>query len=148
MLMLPYKGKRIKFVRWVDDYVIFCKSESEAQIILYELGARLFDFHGLTLSGVKTKILTTEEFLTRRSFDDENSVERAVNQIRTIFDDLDFYDEDNQEIDSNSIDQTDLNSLDNILASLLSSETALDYDSISMVIKYASQINLVDLEMQ
>jgi hypothetical protein len=50
------------FLRWVDDYTIFCSSEVDAQRRLFRLAERLFDNHGLTLSAVKTKILSKEDF--------------------------------------------------------------------------------------
>lgn len=53
------------FIRWVDDYTIFCKSESDAQRLLFRLSEHLFTNHGLTLSAIKTKILTKEEFQRR-----------------------------------------------------------------------------------
>ncbi len=56
---------KVNFVRWVDDYVIFARTETEAQRVLFRLAERLFNNHGLTLSGVKTKISHATIFLRR-----------------------------------------------------------------------------------
>jgi hypothetical protein len=54
----------IDFVRWVDDYNIFCKSEHDAQAALFTLGEWLFSKHGLTLQSAKTKILPLDSYRT------------------------------------------------------------------------------------
>ncbi|MGH9158371.1 MAG: RNA-directed DNA polymerase [Vicinamibacteraceae bacterium] len=51
------------FVRWMDDYTFFCRSESEAQQALFALGEWLYEHHGLTLQPSKTKILRKASFL-------------------------------------------------------------------------------------
>lgn len=56
-------SNKIDFVRWVDDYNIFCKSEYEAQSTLFSLGEWLFSNHGLTLQSAKTKILPVTRFI-------------------------------------------------------------------------------------
>ena len=45
----------IDFVRWVDDFNIFCKSEYEAQSSLFRLGEWLYSNHGLTLQSAKNQ---------------------------------------------------------------------------------------------
>jgi hypothetical protein len=52
------KTSGVDFVRWVDDFTIFTKSEYEAQSILFTLGEWLYTRHGLTLQSAKTQILT------------------------------------------------------------------------------------------
>jgi len=41
-------SKEFDFVRWVDDFSIFTKSDQEAQYALFYLASWLFDKHGLT----------------------------------------------------------------------------------------------------
>lgn len=55
-------GKGVDFVRWVDDYNIFCRSEYMAQSQLFELAEWLFTNHGLTLQSAKTKILPVSRY--------------------------------------------------------------------------------------
>lgn len=52
----------VDFVRWVDDYNIFCKTEYEAQSVLFALGECLFSNHGLTLQSAKTRILPVQSY--------------------------------------------------------------------------------------
>lgn len=55
----------IKFIRYVDDYKIFCKSESDAYSKLAFLSQRLYDLTNLKLNEHKTKILSNEIFLEK-----------------------------------------------------------------------------------
>jgi hypothetical protein len=52
----------IDFVRWVDDFNIFCKSEYEAQSSLFGLGEWLYSNHRLTLQSAKTRIYPIERY--------------------------------------------------------------------------------------
>lgn len=56
------ESQKIDFVRWVDDYNIFCKSEYEAESVLFRLAEWLFLKHGLTLSAAKTKIVRIKRY--------------------------------------------------------------------------------------
>ncbi len=56
------KSNGIDYVRWVDDYNVFCRSEFLAQSALFELAEWLFSNHGLTLQSAKTKILPVPRF--------------------------------------------------------------------------------------
>lgn len=56
------QSQGVNFVRWVDDYNIFCKTEYEAQSVLFALGEWLFTKHGLTLQSAKTKILPIDAY--------------------------------------------------------------------------------------
>lgn len=50
------QSQGVDYVRWVDDYHIFARSEYVAQSTLFELAERLFVNHGLTLQSSKTRI--------------------------------------------------------------------------------------------
>jgi hypothetical protein len=63
------QSQGVDFVRWVDDYSIFCRTEYEAQSILFSLGEWLFSKHGLTLQSAKTKILTIDNYRCEYLFD-------------------------------------------------------------------------------
>ena len=56
------KTSGVYFARWVDDFVIFTKSEYEAQSIIFTLGEWLYTRHGLTLQSAKTQILTIASY--------------------------------------------------------------------------------------
>ncbi len=54
--------KKIEYIRYVDDFVIFAKSENEARSTLYKLAEILDCQQRLVLNKHKTKILSREEF--------------------------------------------------------------------------------------
>jgi hypothetical protein len=55
-------SREIRFIRFVDDYTIFCNSEPEALEALFELGDRLLISEGLTLNMAKTRVWPAESF--------------------------------------------------------------------------------------
>ena len=56
------KGHGLTFVRYADDYRIFCETKTDAYRSLATLAEVLWKSHGLTLSGLKTEILRKETF--------------------------------------------------------------------------------------
>ncbi|MCT7963326.1 RNA-directed DNA polymerase [Laspinema sp. D1] len=54
--------KKIEYIRFVDDFVIFAKSENEARSSLYKLAEILDAQQRLVLNKQKTKILSREQF--------------------------------------------------------------------------------------
>ena len=67
-------GEALTFVRYNDDFRIFCVSRRDAQIALATLADVLWTNHGLTLAGQKTQILPVEVF-KQRYFRSEKEVE-------------------------------------------------------------------------
>lgn len=133
----------VDFVRWVDDYSIFCKSEYEAQSTLFSLGEWLYDHHGLTLQSAKTKILPTQRFHDEiLAKPEENLKDRdfAISLLRafqmTGYED--DWDEDEEEIDEEEIEQTlqQLQSLDlvEMLNESISDASLVDYEVINYVL--------------
>lgn len=132
----------IDFVRWVDDYSIFCKSEYEAQSTLFSLGEWLYDNHGLTLQSAKTKILPTQRFNDEiLSKPEENLRNRdfAISLLRDIR--MTGYEdewEDEEDIDEEEVEQTlqELQSLDlvEMLQESMSDAALVDYEVINYVL--------------
>jgi hypothetical protein len=56
-------SKGIRFVRFVDDYIVFAESRETAQSALVNLSEVLLENEGLTLSRSKTRSTTRAEFL-------------------------------------------------------------------------------------
>ncbi len=54
--------KRVKFVRFVDDFVLFAKSEGDAHRILSQSAEFLLKNEGLSLQKSKTQILSNSEY--------------------------------------------------------------------------------------
>ncbi len=133
----------IDFVRWVDDYSIFCKSEYEAQSTLFSLGEWLYDQHGLTLQSAKTKILPKKRFQSEiLSRHEENLSDRdaAISLLRG-FDGTgyeDDWEEDEEELDEDEIEQTlqQLQALDlvEMLTESISDKALVDYEVINYVL--------------
>lgn len=58
----------IKFIRFVDDYIIFASSRERAHSALIRLSELLLTNEGLSLQKTKTRILTSAEFLSTSEF--------------------------------------------------------------------------------
>ncbi|MFL7011664.1 RNA-directed DNA polymerase [Enterovibrio norvegicus] len=54
----------IRFKRYVDDFVIFCKTKEDAHSTLTFLSRKLMENEGLTLQKHKTSIMSKEEFVS------------------------------------------------------------------------------------
>lgn len=58
-------GEQFKYCRYSDDFRIFVESKRDAHEALSKLASFLFDNHGLTLQGEKTRVLESTEFVNR-----------------------------------------------------------------------------------
>jgi hypothetical protein len=56
------QSQGVDYVRWVDDYNIFAKSEFLAQKTLFDLAEWLYVQHGLTLQSAKTKLIPVQRY--------------------------------------------------------------------------------------
>ena len=86
----------VDYVRWVDDYNIFCRSEYLAQSTLFDLGEWLFSNHGLTLQASKTKILPVSRYLSEVIATPEDALtdrDRVIAILREATDELEYGDE-------------------------------------------------------
>ncbi|WP_445778258.1 RNA-directed DNA polymerase [Shewanella sp.] len=54
----------IRFKRYVDDFVIFCKTKEDAHSILTFISRKFMENEGLTLQKHKTSIMSKEEFIS------------------------------------------------------------------------------------
>jgi hypothetical protein len=134
-------SNRHDFVRWVDDYSIFCKSEYEAQSTLFKLGEWLYDQHGLTLQSEKTKILTVEDYSERVLPQPDDTVrdrDSVINLLRDISTN-DYNDEwSDEDLDDELIETTlqELQAIDlvNMLNDSVSDRALVDYEVISYVL--------------
>jgi len=58
----------IKFIRFVDDYIVFAESRESSHSALIRLSELLLTNEGLSLQKTKTRILTASEFLATSDF--------------------------------------------------------------------------------
>ena len=73
-------SEKITYVRFSDDFRIFCRSQREAYKYLVFLANVLFDSHGLTLQQHKTRILTTELFEENYLYSEDKRVLRGLSK--------------------------------------------------------------------
>ena len=133
-------SKGVDFVRWVDDYNIFARSEYLAQSMIFELAEWLFSNHGLTLQSSKTKILPASRYLDEiANSPEENLTDRdqVVFLLREAAGDLDY-----GEVESVvGGDDLEERRIEEILEKIQS------YDLRGMLVESMSDQALVDYEM-
>jgi len=114
------QSKGTDFVRWVDDYNIFCKTEYEAQSVLFSLGEWLFSKHGLTLQSAKTKILTIDDYRREVLFEHDDHITDRDTVVEMLRDFRIGYDEEDDEFadDEDDNDGVDEGELEKALAVL------------------------------
>lgn len=62
------RTRKIECIRFVDDYIIFGKTEDDVRTSVLELNRLLLDNEGLTLNRNKTRLLTSEEYRNHSVF--------------------------------------------------------------------------------
>lgn len=139
-------SNKIDFVRWVDDYNIFCKSEYEAQSTLFSLGEWLFSNHGLTLQSAKTKILPVARYrndVLAKPDDQLTDRDAAVAVLRDV---VTGYDDepDDEELDEETIQEIleELQGFDllGMLNASISDQNLVDYEIVSYVLSKLPRI--------
>jgi hypothetical protein len=127
-------SKSIDFVRWVDDYNIFCKSEYEAQSTLFELGEWVFSNHGLTFQSAKTKILPVKRYVSEILTKPDDQLSNRDQAVDLLQDFTSFYEEMNEE----ELDEEEIQA---VLVKLQ------EFDLMGMLKESVSDQNLVDYEI-
>lgn len=145
------QSKGVNFVRWVDDYNIFCSSEYEAQSILFHLGEWLYSNHGLTLQTAKTKILPIETFKREILLRHESELtdrDTAVNLLREFRfgyeDAAEEDDEPSEEEVQKLLEFFQAVDLHAMLEQSLSDTTLVDYEAVTYVLTKIPRIPGLD----
>jgi hypothetical protein len=142
-------SNNINFVRWVDDYSIFCKTEYEAQSTVFSLGEWLYEHHGLILQSAKTKILTIEKYQSEMLVrPDENATNRdeVLHLLRSFaFNPYeDEGDQEDEEFDEDQVqevlEQLQLVDLVGMLEESVSDTTLVDYEIVNYVLTRLPQL--------
>jgi hypothetical protein len=139
-------SNKIDFVRWVDDYNIFCKSEYEAQFTLFALGEWLFSNHGLTLQSAKTKILPVARFKDQVLVKPDDQLRDRDTAVAVLRDIVTGYDDepDEDELDEETIQEIleELHGFDllGMLNTSISDENLVDYEIVSYVLSKLPRI--------
>ena len=99
----------IYFIRFVDDYLLFAKSEIEAYRNLAFLAQVLYDNRNLKLNEKKTETLTTEQF--KKKFLKKNTdIEREsiVNNLNDLLEEMGISTDPYEDIDLDDLDDASL----------------------------------------
>lgn len=94
------------FIRYVDDYRIFCTSESEAYEKLAFLAQKLYDILNLKLNEQKTEILPRDVFRDRYLQTPEDKEEESIlDKFNNLLDEIGISRNPYEEIDMDSLDE-------------------------------------------
>ena len=133
----------IDYVRWVDDYNIFARSEQLAQSTVFELAEWLYTNHGLTLQSSKTKIIPVSSYLAEIiSTPEENLTDRdkVISFLRETAEDIDYEDEydgdqsANDDVVDAMLDQLQGYDLKEMFIDSISNEALIDYKMVRYVL--------------
>lgn len=148
------QSKNVNFVRWVDDYNIFCTSEYEAQSVLFHLGEWLYTNHGLTLQTAKTKILPIARFKQEvllkhdAALTDRDSAVNILRDFRFGYDDAADEDEPSEEEIQVILEFFHGIDLQAMLEASLSDTTLVDYEAVVYVLTKIPRIPGLDDELK
>lgn len=105
----------ITFIRYVDDYRLFCKSENEAYKSLALLAQKLYDILNLKLNEQKTKIMSTEDFKAKHLYlFTERERDRTITEFYELLDKIGFGRDFYGEIDLSTLDEHEFERLQEI----------------------------------
>lgn len=137
----------VDFVRWVDDYNIFCRTEYETQSTLFELGEWLYSQHGLKFQSAKTRILPKKRFVKEvLTSPDDNLSDRdvAISLLRELKSEYDSEAVEDEELDEEEIQQKleELQGLDlhGMLERTISEKAIVDYEIVKYVLSRLPRI--------
>ncbi|MDD9725262.1 RNA-directed DNA polymerase [Roseovarius sp. SK2] len=135
-------GKKFDFVRWVDDFAFFCKSDEEAQHCLFFLGQWLFEKHGLTLQGAKTKIVPVETFVDHHLQTHEGRLEERAEILRDLWGRISPYEDDEEEeLNEEELEELQAVNFQQMLAESLQDIDNVDYEMISFLLGRLTRID-------
>ena len=118
----------IDFVRYNDDYRIFCRSYTSAYSSLALLADQLFRVHGLTLQASKTRILDVEDFERDYMTDPQDQV---LDSLRSKIDGLvgsSYEPFDPSSLSEDILEELESLNLQEMLEEQLQSDDELDID--------------------
>lgn len=134
----------LNFVRWVDDYAFFAATETEAQYALFFLAKWLFDKHGLTLHGAKTKIMKVETFLDEHFVDNEDRLARHSEILKDLWGMLSPYEDDEVELDEAQRADLEAINFHDLLLEAIEDEDLVDYDMVSFLLGRVSRMEIIE----
>jgi hypothetical protein len=140
----------VKFIRYVDDYRIFCKSESDAYNQLFFLSQNLYDLTNLKLNESKTKILPIDIFKQKYINTEKEREKKTVFQsFKDLLEELEINPDSYEEIDISSLDEEDLIKLHSLnLENILNEELekgSIDFSLMNFLLINLARIDNTDI---
>jgi hypothetical protein len=135
---------KANFIRFNDDYRIFCASSAEGYRTIALLAETLYRNHGLTLAPQKTTVLTKEEFRERFcSSPQDREITSLTDKFEKIIDELGLSDP-YEEIDYENLDDDQKELVDSLnLAELIKEEIKgkdIDFAVVKFVLRRMGQL--------
>ena len=138
------QSRSVDFVRWVDDYHLFCRTEYTAQSTVFQLAERLFLSHGLTLQTAKTRIWPVARYIDTILVKPEDALTKRDSVISL----LGGAEYGTDEVDSQEVQELldELQSLDlrGMLMSSVSDQEVVDYHVVRYVLSRLPKVPGID----
>lgn len=127
----------IYFIRFVDDYLLFAKSETEAYINLAFLAQLLYDNRNLKLNEKKTEILTTELFKTKylKKITDVER-ESIIDNLNDLLEEMGISPDPYEDINLDDLDDANLEKIKALNLELILSKELEKKDPDSFIISF------------
>ena len=126
--------KKFNFIRWVDDFVFFCRSDAEAQHALFFLAQWLYEEHGLTLHGAKTKIIPKQDFIENETNTREDKLNQRENFIKSILENTTSYEEEDDQLDEETQTRLESVNLKEMLVEAIEDKDIVDYEMVTLLL--------------
>lgn len=136
-------SKGIDFLRFVDDYVIVADRAEDAEYGIRELAEVLYLNHGLTLQTAKTKLTTSEGYLSlTQGYENKEAAHRDLIDLTGGYDDEPTPYEDLGSEEKKAIDALNLSGM---LEEALQNGEQIDYQEVSFILSRLSSLREPDL---
>jgi hypothetical protein len=131
------------FIRWVDDYYFFSRNEQQSQQILIALAERLYENHGLTLSALKTKIVSSENFAKRFEINPDLDIDERLKTFRNLSSRFDPYSE--EEIELSDDERAELAEIDlgDLISEAIENSDLVDYETLSSLLRHPELLSIL-----
>lgn len=136
-------SERLDFVRWVDDFYFFTRTEEQAQEILIALAQRLYETHGLTLSALKTKIQTKEMFKRRFEMNADEQIDIRLQRVIEFSSRFDPYSDEGIELsDEERLELAGLN-IEELIEESIKDHELVDYETLASLLRHPELLSVL-----
>ncbi len=142
---------KIKFIRFLDDYIAFFKTESDAYNALAFLAQKLYDTRNLKLSEQKTEILQRDLFINKYLKKHQDVTNRKlIDNFNSLLEELGVSTDPYENVDIDGLDADQKEklktiNLEKILEDELSKESKIDYGLINFLLSSLAKIDNINI---